>query len=123
MDIASRVGFEERAEIYRNVLRRQIRAWQEAGAFPGRGPEDPLDIVAILVSPSAKRVLAEAEAKNGQTMWEQLQSMDIPAPIVEFTSVEEEFWSPLYRQDLEALNETVPGSATLAPEEFQVSMN
>lgn len=122
MDVAGRVGVEERAEIYRNVLRREIQAWQEAGAFPEPGEPCPLDIVAILVSPNAKRVLAEAEAASGQTMWDELQAMDVPVPIVVFTSVQEEFWSPLYRQDLAELTERVFASE-VATETFQASMN
>lgn len=103
MNIARRLGPEGRAKLYLRLIREDVEGWRKLDAFPGPGPPDPMDVMALLVSPRLESVLKQAEQDSGEPYWERLMGIDVPVPIVMFDSMGDGLWSGLHRADAEGV--------------------
>lgn len=103
MNVEGRIGYARRAELYLELIEQDIEGWREVGAFPGLGPPDPFDVLAILVSPRLEGILREAERSTGEPFLDRLKNLDVPVPILIVRTLEDDLWAGLERDDFEAV--------------------
>lgn len=97
------MGYPRRAELYLELIEKEVEAWKKCDAFPGPGRPTRFDVLALLINPSLEDLLKTAERQSGEPYWDRLKSLDIPVPILIFRTLDDDLWAGLKRDDFEAV--------------------